>query len=209
MSKVLSGIYRIINTVNNKCYIGSAKNFSRRWTTHKFSLAKNKHHSIVLQRAWNKYGADVFVFEILLYCELKDLIMYEQRTIDKYNPEYNICELAGSTTGQKPWLGRKHSQESIQKMMAITKSDETKKKMSLSALNRSEEYNQKMSAALKGRVISEETANKIRATKGITKEIENKVISLWSNKINRNKISQALCIDWTTVNSILLRNNLL
>lgn len=53
MSKkeIKSGIYKIINVVNNKLYIGSAVNISGRFSTHKNQLKNEKHHSIVLQRA--------------------------------------------------------------------------------------------------------------------------------------------------------------
>lgn len=44
-----SGIYRIINVINNKFYIGSAINLRKRRNTHFEQLNNNKHHSIYLQ----------------------------------------------------------------------------------------------------------------------------------------------------------------
>ena len=38
-----SGIYQILNTVNNKFYIGSAVYFYDRWNTHKYCLRQDKH----------------------------------------------------------------------------------------------------------------------------------------------------------------------
>ena len=58
-------IYKIINTVNNKFYVGSTTNTKERFRTHRNRLRKNKHHSQHLQAAWNKYGEHVFVFHII------------------------------------------------------------------------------------------------------------------------------------------------
>jgi group I intron endonuclease len=101
------GVYQIRNLQNNKCYIGSAaspKGFSHRWGIHRRDLNKSQHHSTALQNAWNKYGATAFVFEILLYCDPENCLTYEQTYLDTYQPEYNICKIAGS------WLGMHHSE---------------------------------------------------------------------------------------------------
>ena len=78
------GIYKITNKINNKPYIGSSNNIKRRWRQHISLLNNNKHHSIKLQRAWNKYGQDNFKFEILEECEVEKLLYLEQFYIDKY-----------------------------------------------------------------------------------------------------------------------------
>lgn len=62
-------IYQILNTVNNKRYIGRTINWRGRKSNHKGSLRKNKHHSAHLQHAWNKYGEDSFLFEVIEECE--------------------------------------------------------------------------------------------------------------------------------------------
>jgi len=127
-----SGIYQIRNTLSNKCYIGSASNsFTKRWQNHRSELNLNKHHSVYLQRAWNKYGADVFVFEVLLYCDPENCLMYEQSFLDSLKPVYNTARDAKS-----PMLGRKHS-KSTKRQMSIshlgkTHSNETCQKISQS-----------------------------------------------------------------------------
>ena len=98
-----TGVYQIRNVINNKLYIGSAagKGFRNRWQTHKLDLLKGCHHSSILQNAWNKYGADAFVFEILLYCDPQDCLTFEQTALDTISPAYNISPTAGSQLGYK------------------------------------------------------------------------------------------------------------
>jgi len=94
-----TGIYKITNILTGDLYIGSATDIVKRWWLHKYQLLKNIHHSTYLQNAYNKYGKNTFIFEVLLYCEIKDLLFFEQRAIDTYNPVYNMCKIAGSNRG--------------------------------------------------------------------------------------------------------------
>lgn len=83
------GIYRILNRVNGNCYYGSSNNVEKRWLRHKNELNKGKHINIILQRAWNKYGDDNFIFELVESCNVKLLLEIEQKYLD-LKPEYNI-----------------------------------------------------------------------------------------------------------------------
>jgi group I intron endonuclease len=58
-------IYRIRNVVNQKFYVGSTINMKERVRTHRSRLRGNRHHSPHLQAAWNKYGEECFVFEVI------------------------------------------------------------------------------------------------------------------------------------------------
>ncbi len=55
-----SGIYYWNNKINNKKYVGSAKDFIIRKKRHLNYLNKNDHYNIKLQRSWNKYGLNNF-----------------------------------------------------------------------------------------------------------------------------------------------------
>lgn len=84
------GIYKIINIKNNKFYIGSSKNLEKRWKIHLSNLKRNKHVNCILQRAWNKYGEDSFIFQIVEDCSVEKLFEREQYYIDELKPKYNI-----------------------------------------------------------------------------------------------------------------------
>lgn len=61
-----SGIYQIRNLVNNKIYIGqTTMRFIKRYWHHQQKLTENTHDNKHLQTAWQKYGPDNFVFEVL------------------------------------------------------------------------------------------------------------------------------------------------
>src|SRR5690606_28792905 len=119
-----TGIYQIRNMIDNKRYVGSAaRSILNRWSNHKALLSQNRHYSRHLQNAWNKYGEENFIFEVLLYCDPEYCLMYEQIALDHYQPAYNTCKVAGSQLGtirkrgqQNPWYGKKHRQDTKIKM---------------------------------------------------------------------------------------------
>lgn len=88
-----SGIYCIINLVNNKQYIGSSKLLRKRLLQHKRDLRRNNHCNKKLQYSWNKYGEDSFYCIVLEYCN--NLIEAEQFYIDNLKPELNISKIVG------------------------------------------------------------------------------------------------------------------
>lgn len=57
-----TGIYKIVNKINGKHYVGSSINIDKRWSGHRYLLINNKHENQHLQNAWNKYGEDTFEF---------------------------------------------------------------------------------------------------------------------------------------------------
>lgn len=59
------GIYKIINVVNNKFYVGSAVDLKRRKARHFSELRNGKHNNRYLQAAWVKYGEQSFVFVVV------------------------------------------------------------------------------------------------------------------------------------------------
>ena len=104
----LAGVYIIVHIPSGRRYVGSAaRSFKHRWNGHKTDLKRGVHHSKWMQRIYNKYGADVFRFEIALVCRPEDCLLYEQQVIDLYKPEFNTSPTAGSALGVKASHQRK------------------------------------------------------------------------------------------------------
>ena len=181
------GIYRIVNKINGKCYVGQSTKIEQRWKDHISELINNRHHNVPLQRAWNKYGACSFVFEILCLCDKEHLNDLETYWCNYYRPNvYNT----GNTMSKGPvseyvrkkitkkLIGHPVSQETREKFRkALTGrkhpgkpvSEETKRKLS-DALRgrpsyvRTPEHRKMMSEKFKGHIVSEEARRKISET---------------------------------------------
>lgn len=140
-----AGIYKIVNQVNNQIYIGSSVNLERRKYNHFKSLLKGCHQNQHLQNAYNLYGKDNFIFEIIeiISFDVDDfkhyLLQREQFWIDNLHPNYNIFQTAGSP------LGFHHSKE-------------TKIKISQTTLGKkkSKEHAKHIRDAQKGKILTEE-----------------------------------------------------
>lgn len=86
--------------------MASSSNLSVRFYSYLRHLAKSNR---LLERALLKYGFTNFSLEILEYCKAEDAVKREQYYMNKFKPDYNIAEVAGST------LGYKHTEESLKK----------------------------------------------------------------------------------------------
>lgn len=201
----LSGIYHIKNLVNGKRYIGSSVDIGSRWRHHKSVLNRSVHHSIVLQRAWRKYGESNFEFAILLLCNKDDVLKYEQAFLDKIQPEYNIA-----TDVQASGAGRKVTPETKQKLREANVgkklTEEHKRKIGESQIGKrlTEEHKRKISegrtgvnmghvAWNKGRAQSEETKRKLsEAVLGKKNHAYGKTLS----EEHKRKISESCKARW-------------
>jgi len=101
-NKNQAGIYRWVNKVNGKSYVGSSANltvrfrqyFSFKNITSALAKGKSQIYSSIL-----KYGYLNFQVEILEYCTKENVISREQYYISLLKPEYNILTAAGSRLG--------------------------------------------------------------------------------------------------------------
>lgn len=141
----VSGVYAI-TAPSGSVYIGSAVNFKSRWRRHLRELRGGVHYNPSLVNAYAKYGEESLVFSVVLICDKKNVVFYEQIAIDAFDPKYNIQKIAGSALG-------------------IKRSAETRAKMSEAQRNRgkvSEETRARIGSASKGRKQSPEAAQKKR-----------------------------------------------
>lgn len=148
-------IYKIVNNINNKIYIGQTVNLYNRYKRHEYSVDVLDKANRPIVAAFKKYGFNNFSFIVIeeVPCDIKKLTEREQYWMDKLQSHkrsigYNACPAAGSP------FGYKHSKETRAKVSAANKGRkhtiETKKKMS---------------EVHKGKAVSIETRRKISESK--------------------------------------------
>ena len=88
--EIIIGVYKIINIITGKYYIGYAKDIYKRFKKHRNTLKNGNHLNIMLQRSYNKYTLEAFNFEILhQYDNIEDAKNKEYKLQqDKNRKEY-------------------------------------------------------------------------------------------------------------------------
>ena len=90
-----AGVFQVRNTANGKILLGSSLNLEGPLNGHRFMLSIGRHRNEELQKEWNEYGPDRFVFEILEVVKVKDdpnfnlddeLTLLEQIWLEKLQP---------------------------------------------------------------------------------------------------------------------------
>ena len=200
-NQIFTGIYKITNIKNNKCYIGQSTDIINRFYQHKQTKKTNKH----LFNSISKYGLNAFTFEIIELCETCDLNEREKYWIQFYHSTsplgYNLTDggdggntfqyrsseemsitknkISEATRGEKNgFYGRHHSQKTRDYLREINlnkkMSDETKRKLSIS---------------LQGHYMPESAKQKIRNATKIQWQDEN-YRSLMSAKAKGNQYAK-------------------
>ena len=166
LSMTISGIYKIINKVNGKYYVGSSINITdRRWRKHKSCLRYNHHDNKHLQNAWNKYGENNFDFIIIEQIPKEKLVEVEQKYLDIAKTEQDKCynqafdvERPATTMSEE---AKQKMKDKLSKLMSGVNnpnygkhhSSEAKEKMRLAKLGKkhSKEHNKKIGISNKGK----------------------------------------------------------
>lgn len=197
-----TGVYQIRNLINDKRYIGSSasKGFANRWNLHRKQLDEKIHHNRYLQRAWHKYGADAFVFEILEECQPERCIEREQHYLDvllfascnddRFNElGYNIARRADSCRGVK-WTEERRQRCSGENHPMYGRCGKYNPRY---GTKHTKETKRKMSEAQRGRVMSETAKQKVgEATKQRLQDPKNHpMYGKTHTKEAREKISRA------------------
>lgn len=140
-SKKHSCIYSITHIESGKQYVGSTVSFRHRKSGHKCDLRNNRHHSLLLQRSWNKYGEDAFEFKILEHVPVDKLEERELYWLQYLKPVFNY-----SLTVNQHCRGRKNGPPS----------EETKAKIraKITGFKHTEETKRKISEAGRGRKLN-------------------------------------------------------
>src|SRR5208282_461224 len=161
-------VYKIVNKINGKIYIGKTVNVEERWLMHIYHAQSKCLYP--LQKAIKKYGKDNFEISILENFESEDIALDREKfwitefktNVSKYGNEfgYNLTDGGDGISG-------------------YVHTEETKSKISASLMgikrNFTEEHGQKISKALKGRKISEDIRIKLlaRPKRTLTNETKN------------------------------------
>jgi group I intron endonuclease len=200
-------IYRILNKINGKIYIGETTrdNPNERWMEHKRHVLNGAFGCRALYSAMTKYGIDNFEFKILFFCFNEDVEKYEIQMIEKLNTiapnGYNI--LKGGKGGG--FVGKKHTEDAKRRISEHFKKRyedvKEREKMSIIVKNAMKGVNiyermmksdkwkkaveEKRVGATLGSTISDDVKEKIR--KGVKKYYDND-----DNKINIEKHREAM-----------------
>jgi group I intron endonuclease len=159
------GIYKIINVVNNKFYVGSAVDLKRRRIRHFSELRTGKHNNKHLQAAWNKYGESAFIFVVLEKVDDSVNILELEDVWLKNHVGKDYCYNMGKTAtapmlgmaGElSPTWGYIHTVEAKLKIGASSKGrtqseeEKVKRRQTMAGHNVSAETRAKISASLMG-----------------------------------------------------------
>lgn len=92
-----SGVYSVVNHVENKIYIESCPNIADSFNTCRNDLQNGTHSNKQLQNAWNKYGQNSFSFSIECFCSKDETLLMKERYVEEYQNNlgaeniYNEC----------------------------------------------------------------------------------------------------------------------
>ena len=177
----LSGVYEIKNIKTDKRYIGSSQDIKYRFYQHLSMLRNGNHHSVHLQRSWNKYGELNFILQPLIYCDRDATLYFEQALIDHFNPEYNIAKCAeASARGAKRSISTRKKISEVQKGKIRSKEEIQKRIESRAGYEHSLHTRTKISNAIKDWY---ETVNGKNARQKFIDRKQRKVICLDNGKV--------------------------
>lgn len=141
-------IYKFTNRINDKVYIGQTYNLQARLNSHKSKAlnTKNKFYNAVRKYGWENF--ELSILSTITANTKEELSTLLDKLEIEYIRQYNSYKSGyNSTLGGHSKRGYKLSEEFSEKCKSRTYSDDTRKKMSISAKNR---------------IISEETRLKLR-----------------------------------------------
>ena len=95
MAEIISGVYKIVNTITGDFYIGSSKDVKRRWKEHKCPSTWKNYPNNPMYLDMQKYSVDKFELQILEETESEHLKETEQQFIEKMHPTYNSNKANG------------------------------------------------------------------------------------------------------------------
>lgn len=158
------GIYKIINVINNKFYVGSAVNFAERKRKHWWMLRKGTHANKHLQAAWDKYGEQAFAFVIVEeHTSDANILTAENVWLHEHVGKDHCYNLATNATA--PQLGM-FGEKNAMYGKTFAHTEEAKAKIAKASAERvqTDEEKLKRKRTMRGHIVPKETRAKISAT---------------------------------------------
>jgi group I intron endonuclease len=208
-------IYRILNKITQKCYIGESKclNINRRWNQHKKTIENNKGYCPALRDAVIKYGIENFIFTVIIVCFDDDRFKYEKEYINKYNSVVpNGYNVTNGGEGGGGFQGKKHSEEVKNKIKNALKQkyiDNPELKKQLSERNKIVMKNPEVKERIKLGILNSDKYQKaIRAPRTLrraptTNDVKRKISEGLKKYHNENKIKPIKIKQYDINNNLL------
>jgi len=144
--KTMAFVYKITNTITNKCYIGwTGNSVEKRWAEHKVAAFKNTDNR-KFYNALRKYDIQFWSVETLIETSSKEEAKIKEIELieyfDSYNKGYNATKGGDGNNGiimseesnlrrSEALKGKPKSEATIEKFKARTPTEETTAKISL------------------------------------------------------------------------------
>lgn len=195
----MTGIYKLTNKINGKCYIGQSVDIKKRLENH-MCLNGAKYpgqvaYNYPLYRAMRKYGRENFESEVLENCEVEDLAERELHYIKKYNSVKNGYNQTYLTTN--PLLDPEIMEKAIKNMTANHRTVEHREKQRKIAkgLWEDETYRENVIRGIKksGHLISESSKenwrkNRAQMSKAIKESLNTDEVRKHRSEVQKERL---------------------
>lgn len=225
----MKGIYKITNKITGVYYVGSSMNIKTRFKTHQNRLKGNTHPNRYLQSAWNKYGEDNFIFEVVQEVDVnshKELYKIEQEYLDVISREtaYNLTYVAkggGADTLNEACyvldlkgniIEEFKSRSDAARYMGFNNSSSLRKKVPSATYKKKyrvvnvDFYNENLDLIKSFRSTTREEREEIDAKEKKERRIANIVYYKGKEYSSRNELAKYLGVSHTTVSNNLNKN---
>lgn len=160
-TKLASGIYKMYWENCPYYYYGQSVNFGNRWKYHLTNLKTRKHYNKKLLSVVSQYGKPDF--EIIEFCETKDLTEKEQYYINLHFNDPFCCNVSPTAGSCKGVTRSEEFKEKLRKAnTGKVKSLETRQKISIKKMFLTPQQRANISNAQKGKVSTPEANQKRR-----------------------------------------------
>ncbi len=150
ISMIIYTIYKSVNRINGKVYIGFDSKWPKRIERHEYNYKNHKQKKhFKFYRALRKYGWNNFIWEVIyqskdgLHC-LQVMESYFIKEYDSFNNGYNMTLGGEGTLGKEPVNKGK-------KMIPMAENVKNKISISMRGKIKSESHRENLSFALKGK----------------------------------------------------------